>query len=114
MSVLRGIDILHTILCNAFLDFDCGILIQILRDYLKPKIEQNASLQEVDVDEKTRLSCLVSAVAICHVIISYKVQFDGEDYHKLFMSLSLWSDTEVNTCSAFNKLLRNFPDAHWR
>ena len=114
MSVLRGIDIMHTVLYNAFLDFHCGILIQILRDYLKPKIEQNASLQEVDVDEKTRLSCLVSAVAICHVIISHKVQLDVEDYHKLFKTLSLWSDNEVITCSAFNKLLRSFPDAHLR
>ena len=111
---MRDIDILHIVLYNAFLDFDCAILIQILRDYLKPKIQQNASLQEVDVDEKTKLSCLVLAVAICHVIITHKVQLDIEDYHKLFMSLSLWSDNEVNTCSAFTKLLRSFPEAHLR
>lgn len=101
-------------LYTAFLDFDFGILMQILRDYLKPKIEQNAALREVNVDEKTKLLCLVSSVAICHIITSHKVQLDVEDYHKLFMSLSLWSDTEEDTCSAFDKLLRNFPDAHWR
>lgn len=105
---------MHTALYTAFLDFDFGILIQILRDYLKPKIERNATLQEVNVDEKTRLSCLVLSVAICHIITSHNVQLDIEDYHKLFMSLSLWSDTEEKTCSAFNKLLHNFPDAHWR
>lgn len=103
---------MHTVLFTSFLDF--GILIQILRDYLKPKLGQNATLREVNVDEKTRLSCLVSAVAICHIITLHKVQLDVEDYHKLFMSLSLWRDTEENTCSAFNKLLHNFPDVHWR
>ena len=111
---MEASDILHTVLYTAFLDLNFGILIQILRDYLKPKIEQNATLREVDVDEETRLSCLVLAVAICHIITSHKVQLDVEDYHKLLMSLSLWSDTEENTCSAFNKLLHNFPDAHWR
>jgi len=94
--------------------FNFGIVIQILRDHLKPKIEQNAALQEVDVDEKTRLSCLVSAVTICHIITWHKVQLDVEDYHKLFMSLFLWSDPEENTCSAFNNLLHYFPDTHWR
>lgn len=65
-------------------------------------------------DEKTRLSCLVVSVAFCHIITSQKIQLDVGDYHRLFTSLSLWSDTEENTCSAFHKLLRNFPDAHWR
>ena len=108
-------DILHTVqLYTAFLYLNFGIFIQILRDFLKPKIKEIATLQELDVDEETKLSCLVLAVAICHIIASHQVQLDVEDYHKLLMSLSLWSDTEEKTCSAFNKLLHNFPDVHFR
>lgn len=90
------------------------ILIQILKDYLKPKIEQNAALQEVTVDENTKHLCLVSSVAICHILKTHTVKLDAEDYHKLFMALSLWSDSEGETCSAFDRLLHNFPDSHWR
>ena len=90
------------------------IFIQILKDYLKPKLEHIASLRAATEDDEQKLLCLVSSVAICYLLTSHKVQLNCEDYHDLFMSLSLWPDPERETCSAFDRLLKHFPGEHWR
>lgn len=82
---------------------------QILRDFLKAKIDQNASPQSVAQDDNKKIHRLVSSVAIAHVLVSHKVRLDPEDYAKLFSSLILWQDANEKNCTALRCLVGHFP-----
>lgn len=82
-----------------------------MRDFFKEKIEKN-SLPQSDEEDKKILP-LVSSVAIAHTIHVHKVNFDPQEYAKLFSSLVLHPDQE-HTCTTFERLLKHFPSEQWR
>ena len=77
-----------------------------MKDYLQPKIDQNASPQPKDVlNNKSKSFRLVSSVAIAHVLNAYNVHLDARYYEKLFSSLILSGEPNEKTCNAFASLL---------
>ena len=73
------------------------------------KIEKNAVPQSAAEEKRSRISPLVSSVAIAYTIFTQKVHLAPDEYAKLFFSLALHADQKEETCSAFDRLVKHFP-----
>ncbi|KAL9988278.1 hypothetical protein ACROYT_G002709 [Oculina patagonica] len=86
----------------------------ILKDFFKARIEKNALPQTEAKDEKNEILPLVSSVAIAYTIYTHKVYLEREQFAKLFFSLILKSDSKEQTCTSFERLLKQFPSEQWQ
>ncbi|KAK2555497.1 E3 ubiquitin-protein ligase rnf213-alpha [Acropora cervicornis] len=83
---------------------------KILREWLTAKIKKNALPVPPGKDNRSKeIDCLVSSLAITHVLVSNKVHLDFDDYVNLLSSLILRRDPDKESCSALQKLLALFP-----
>lgn len=87
---------------------------QILKDFFKARIEKNFLPQTQATDKDNGILPLVSSVAIAYTISTHRVHLEPENYAKLFFSLILQPEEEVQTCIAFERLLNQFPCEQWQ